>query len=65
MIVLGLVKIECFRDNLNMFWVIEAYVDSIAYSESFYRIDICFFAHIQFIKVCFFAHIQFVKVLKS
>ena len=42
MIVLDLVKIECFKDNLEILGVIDGYMDSIAYSKSFCCIDICF-----------------------
>ena len=48
MIVLYLVKTECFKDYLDIFWVIEEYSAIITYLESFYCIDF-----IQFIKVLY------------
>lgn len=53
MFVLNLVKVECFKDCLDIFCLIKEYLGIISYLNNFYCNDFCFFVHIQFMKVIY------------
>ena len=46
MFVLNLVKVECFKDCLDIFCLIKEYLGIISYLNNFYCNDFCFFVHI-------------------